>query len=76
MCQVFQMFQRYVASVLYGCCKSRSGCCICSNGCIRMLQMSISNVSYVSHTYVASVFIWIKDENGPKKTYEIENESG
>jgi hypothetical protein len=30
MFQVFQMFQMYVASVLYG-------CCICCNGCTRML---------------------------------------
>jgi hypothetical protein len=41
------MFHRYVASVSYGCCKSRSGCCICCNGCIRMLQASLPNVSSV-----------------------------
>jgi hypothetical protein len=43
MFQVFQMFHMYVASVSYGCCKSRSGCCICicCNGCTRMLQASI-----------------------------------
>jgi hypothetical protein len=29
---------------LYRCCKSRSRCCICCNGCTRMLQRSISNV--------------------------------
>jgi hypothetical protein len=31
MCQVFQMFQIYFASVLYRCCNSRSKCCICCN---------------------------------------------
>jgi hypothetical protein len=29
MYQVFPLFYIYVLSVLYGCCKSRSGCCIC-----------------------------------------------
>ena len=29
--QVFVMFHRDVASVLYRCCKSRSGCCTCCN---------------------------------------------
>jgi hypothetical protein len=32
------IFLRYVASVSDGYCKSRSGCCICCNGCTRMLQ--------------------------------------
>jgi hypothetical protein len=32
------MFHKYVASVSYGCCKSRSRFCICCNGCARMLQ--------------------------------------
>jgi hypothetical protein len=40
-----------------GCCKNRSGCCICCNDCTRMLQKSISNVSSIFQTYVASVFI-------------------
>jgi hypothetical protein len=57
--QVFQMFQRFVVSVSYRCCKSRSGCCICCNSCTRMLQTLFPNVSYVFRTYVASVFIWI-----------------
>ena len=30
--QSFQMFQSYVASVLYQCCKNTSGCCTCCNG--------------------------------------------
>jgi hypothetical protein len=34
---LFQMFQRYVASVSYGCCKSRSWCYICCNGCTHIL---------------------------------------
>jgi hypothetical protein len=35
--QVFWIFQRYIASVSYGCCKNKSRCCICCNGCTRML---------------------------------------
>jgi hypothetical protein len=30
----FSLFQIYISSVSYGCCKSRSGCCICCNGYI------------------------------------------
>jgi hypothetical protein len=66
----FKCFQRYVASVSYGCCKSRSKCCTCCNGCTRMLQAPVLNVSSVFlrmlqacisgcciyfHTYDASV---------------------
>jgi hypothetical protein len=40
---MFQVFHRYVAIVSCGCCKCRSRCCICYNGCTRMLQSS--NVS-------------------------------
>ena len=48
MLQVYVLvFQMYVARVSYGCCKSRLRCCICCNGCTRMLQASISNVSSV-----------------------------
>jgi 2-hydroxy-3-keto-5-methylthiopentenyl-1-phosphate phosphatase len=36
--QLFQMFQMYVASVSYGCCKSRSECIICCNECTHILQ--------------------------------------
>jgi hypothetical protein len=40
MFQVFQMFQRYVASVLYQYCKNRSGCCTCCcNDYTRMFQV-------------------------------------
>jgi hypothetical protein len=41
------MFQRYDANVLCGCCKSRSRCCICCHGYIRMLQTFIPNVSSI-----------------------------
>jgi hypothetical protein len=51
MFQVFQTFQMYVASVLDGCYKSKSGCCICYNCCTHMLQASVPNVS--------AVFIWM-----------------
>jgi hypothetical protein len=44
---VFQMFQRYVVSLSDVCCKSRSGCCICCNSSTRMLQRSVTNVSFV-----------------------------
>ena len=47
MFQVFQMFIRYVANISYRCCKSRSGCCICCNGCTHMLQASVLNISSV-----------------------------
>jgi hypothetical protein len=42
------MFQRFVASVSYG-------CCICCNGYTCMLQVYVPNVLSVSQTYVASV---------------------
>ena len=41
------MFQRYVASVVYRCCKSRSGCCTCCNGYTRMFLVYVPNVSSV-----------------------------
>jgi hypothetical protein len=44
---VFQMFQQSVASASYECCKSISGCSTCCNGCARMLQAPILNVSSV-----------------------------
>jgi hypothetical protein len=45
MFHVFQVFHRYLAIVSYGCCKSRSRCCIYGNGCTCMLQRSVFNVS-------------------------------
>jgi hypothetical protein len=44
MFQVFQMFHMYIASVLCGCCKSRSGCCICCKCFGGMLQAFVQNV--------------------------------
>jgi len=32
---------------------------MCCNGCARMLQKSVSNVSSVFQTYVTSVYIWM-----------------
>ena len=40
MFQIFELFQRYVVSVL-------SGCCICCTGNTRMLQVYVSNVSAI-----------------------------
>ena len=69
---VLSVFQTYVASVFIwmllcfthmlevfypGCCKIRLGGCTCCNDCIRILQVSISNVLSVFQTYVVSVFI-------------------
>jgi len=42
------MFQRYVASVLYQYCKSRSGCYTCCNSYTRMFQMYVPNLSSIS----------------------------
>jgi hypothetical protein len=39
------MFHRYVASIVYRCCKSRSGCCTSCNGYTRMFQVYVTNVS-------------------------------
>jgi hypothetical protein len=50
-----RMFHRYVASVSYRCCKSRSGCCICCNICTYMLQASVPNILSVFFN-VSSVF--------------------
>jgi hypothetical protein len=53
MFQVFQIFQRYVASVPCGCCKSRSGSCICCKCSFKMFYLFLSifylDVAYVSH---------------------------
>jgi hypothetical protein len=54
-------------SCFYGCCKNRSGCCICCNDCTRMLQTSVSNVSsafsdvcckcvYLDVAYISHIF--------------------
>jgi hypothetical protein len=50
MFRVLRMFHTYVASVLSGRCKSRSGCCICCYGYTRMFQ-----VFYLFQTYVTNI---------------------
>jgi hypothetical protein len=57
LCKVFQIFQRYVASISYGCCKNRLRCCICCNGCTRILQYFIFNVSSVFRCMLQVCFI-------------------
>ena len=47
MFQVFNMFHLDVAIISCGCCKSRSGCCICCNRYTRMLQAFVHIVSVV-----------------------------
>jgi hypothetical protein len=59
MFQVLYMLQRYVISVSYGCCKSGSGCCLCCNGCTRILQTSVPNVSSVFLDVCCKCFILI-----------------
>jgi hypothetical protein len=73
MFRVFQMFQRYVASVSYGCCKNRSGCFVCYNDCTLICKycstcfICFSNVCYkcvyLDVTYVSHIhykcFIWM-----------------
>ena len=44
---LFQLFQRYVASVSYGCCKNRSGCCTCCIGYTCIIQVYVLNISFV-----------------------------
>jgi hypothetical protein len=51
--QVFQIFQRYVASVLYQCSKSRSGRCTCCNGVFKCT----SKMFHLFQTYVVSVHL-------------------
>ena len=45
MFQVFHMFQKYVASVSYGCCKSGSGYCICYK-CFYLDVLYVSHICY------------------------------
>jgi len=52
---MFQMFSRYVASVVYQCCKSRSGCCTCCNGYTRMFEVYVSSVPDECCKY----FVWM-----------------
>ena len=62
MFQVFQTFQRYVAIILYGCCKSRS----VMLHILQVFQRHVASVSevlfkmfHLFQTYVASVLIWM-----------------
>ena len=48
MFHVFQIFLWYVASVLYRCYKSRSGCCTCCKSYTHMFQLYVPNISFVS----------------------------
>ena len=50
MCQMFQLFQTYVASVL-------SRCCICCSGQTYMLQEYVVNVSSVSDVCCSKCFM-------------------
>jgi hypothetical protein len=56
MFQVFQVFYRYITSVLYRCCKSRSECYTYCNAIyvyfMCMFQMSVSDLCY-------KCFIWM-----------------
>jgi hypothetical protein len=54
MFQVFQMFCRYVSC---RCCKSRLECYICCNGYIRMLQVSVPNVSSIFFIRMLQVYL-------------------
>jgi hypothetical protein len=58
MFQMFQLFQMYVSSVSYEYCESRLGCCICCNGCIRMLQEFVLNVSSI-FSYICCKFVYL-----------------
>jgi hypothetical protein len=42
----FSCFRDMLHVFLYGCYKNRSGYCICCHDCTRMLQVSVSNVSF------------------------------
>jgi hypothetical protein len=64
MFQMFHLFQTYVASVLFGCCKTRSGCYIyiyasVSSVFIRMLQVFHLDVCN-GHTRVFKFFLMFR----------------
>jgi hypothetical protein len=52
------MFQRYVTSVVYRCCKSRSGCSTCCNGYTHIFQVYVPNISFVPDV-CCKCFIWM-----------------
>jgi hypothetical protein len=51
------MFQRYVASVLDGYCKSRSGYCICCNDCTHILQAYVLNALFFPDVCCKCVYL-------------------
>ena len=55
MFQVFQVFHMHVASVSCGCCKSRSGCCICFAMAIHVCCKRLFQMFQLFHMHVASV---------------------
>ena len=56
MFQMFHLFQTYVASVLSGCCKSTTGCCIYIHACYKHMFLSVSyKCLQVFHVYVVYV---------------------
>jgi hypothetical protein len=55
---MFQVFQMYVASVVYQCCKNRLGCYTCCNGYTRIFQVYVSNVLSILDEYCKS-FTWM-----------------
>jgi hypothetical protein len=60
MFQMFYMFQTYVASVSFGCCKSRSRCCIYICASVLGVLIRMLQVFYVyacnSYTHVLKFF--------------------
>jgi hypothetical protein len=50
-----QMFPKYVASVVYRCCKSRSGYCTCCNDHTCMFKVYVTNIFHLFQTYVVSI---------------------
>jgi hypothetical protein len=56
--RMFQVFHRYVVSVLYRRCKSRSSCCTCCKDLTRMFQVYALNASSVPDV-CCKCFIWM-----------------
>jgi hypothetical protein len=55
---MFQVFQRYVANVVYRCCKSRLRCCTCCNDYTLMFQVYVPNILFVPDV-CCECFIWM-----------------
>jgi hypothetical protein len=56
---MFQVFSWYVASIVYRCYKSRSGCCTCSNGYIHVCFACIFQMFHLFKMNVANDFVWM-----------------